>query len=137
MTDFSIVNLRTEVEDSGPKFGFEGKLEARFAKRQLEADGLGVSYQRLEPGEASPFAHRHPEQAEELYVVVAGDGSIVLDGELHAVKTWDAIRVAGPVVRSWEAGPFGLTLLAFGEIHPDDVEMLQLDGSPYAASAAG
>jgi quercetin dioxygenase-like cupin family protein len=134
MTDFSIVNLRADVDDAGPAFGFEGKLEARFAKRALEAQRLGVSYQRLEPGEASPFAHRHPQQPEELYVVVAGEGRIRLDGELHDVKTWDAIHVAGPVVRSWEAGPFGLTLLAFGEIAPDDVEMLQLDGSPYAAS---
>jgi uncharacterized cupin superfamily protein len=136
MTDFSIVNLLSDVEDSAPKFGFGDQLEARFAKHALGAENLGVSYQRLAPDEASPFAHRHGTQAEELYVIVAGDGRVRLDDEHHDVRTWDVVRVRGGVVRSWEAGPEGLTLLAFGEIHPDDVEMLEVvtESSPKASS---
>ena len=35
------------------------------------------------------------------------------------------MRVSGPVVRRFEAGPDGLTVLAFGEIHPSqDAEMI-------------
>jgi uncharacterized cupin superfamily protein len=127
MAEFSIVNLQSDVEDSAPKFGFAPKLEARFAKRALDAKHLGVSYQRIAPDEKSPFAHRHSRQSEELYVVVAGDGRVKLDDEYRDVKAWDVVHVAGPVVRSWEAGADGLTLLAFGEIHPEDTEMVQPD----------
>ncbi len=126
MTDFSIVNLRSEVEDSAQKFGFSPALEARFGKKDLESQRLSVSYQRVAPNESSPFAHRHKEQAEEIYVVVEGSGSVQLDGEARELKEWDAIRVSGSVVRSFEAGDDGLAFLAFGEINPaNDAEMIQ------------
>ena len=130
MASFSIANLRSDVKDSAEQFGFSPTLEARFAKGVLEAEHLGVSYQRVAPDEKSPFAHKHPKQAEELYVVVAGDGRVVLDDEPRDVTTWDVVRVAGPVVRSFEAGPDGLTLLAFGEIHPDDAEIIPSAEAP-------
>jgi quercetin dioxygenase-like cupin family protein len=125
MADFTIVNLKSDVKDSAPAFGLSPALEARFAKGSLQAEHLGVSYQRIAAGEAPPFAHRHPEQPEELYVVVDGTGTITLDGAKKDVAAWDVIRVAGPVVRSFEAGPDGLELLAFGEIHPEDSEIVQ------------
>jgi uncharacterized cupin superfamily protein len=125
VTGFSIVNLRSEVEDSAPKFGFAPALEARFAKTVLESENLGVSFQRLAPDEKSPFAHRHAQQAEEIYVVVGGSGRVKLDDEVRELKQWDAVRVAGPVVRSFEAGAEGLEILAFGEIHPaQDAEII-------------
>jgi len=126
MTDFSIANLRSDVEDSAQKFGFSPALEARFGKKDLESERLSVSYQRVAPNEISPFAHRHKEQAEEIYVVVEGTGRVRLDGEARELKEWDAVRVAGPVVRSFEAGDDGLAILAFGEINPaNDAELVQ------------
>lgn len=131
MTDFSIANLRTEVEDSAQKFGFSPKLEARFGKKDLESQRLSVSYQRVAPNETSPFAHRHKKQAEEIYVVVEGDGRVHLDGEARDLKEWDAVRVAGRVVRSFEAGADGLSILAFGEINPaNDAELIMPDEEP-------
>jgi quercetin dioxygenase-like cupin family protein len=128
MTDFSIANLRTEVADSAKEFGFSPTLEARFGKKDLESEKLSVSYQRVAPNETSPFAHKHKQQAEEIYVVVEGSGKIQLDGEAHDVKEWDAVRVPGPVVRAFEAGPNGLTILAFGEINPaNDAELITPD----------
>ena len=128
MTDFSIANLRSDVEDSAQKFGFSPTLEARFGKKDLESQRLSVSYQRVAPNETSPFAHRHKEQAEEIYVVVEGSGRVLLDGEAHDLEEWDAVRVAGPVVRSFEAGSDGLAILAFGEINPaNDAELIQPD----------
>ncbi|MGI8862710.1 MAG: cupin domain-containing protein [Gaiellaceae bacterium] len=129
MTDFSIANLRSDVEDSALKFGFSPALEARFGKKDLESERLSVSYQRVAPNETSPFAHRHKEQAEEIYVVVQGSGRVQLDGESRQLKEWDAVRVAGPVVRLFEAGDDGLTILAFGEINPaNDAELIQPGG---------
>ena len=128
MTDFSIANLRSDVEDSAQKFGFSPTLEARFGKKDLESERLSVSYQRVAPNETSPFAHRHKEQAEEIYVVVEGSGRVLLDGDAHDLEEWDAVRVAGPVVRSFEAGSDGLSILAFGEINPaNDAELIQPD----------
>ncbi len=131
MTDFSIANLRTEVKDSAQKFGFSPALEARFGKKDLESQRLSVSYQRVAPNETSPFAHRHKEQAEEIYVVVEGSGRVRLDDEARELKEWDAVRVAGPVVRSFEAGDGGLAILAFGEISPaNDAEIIQSGDDP-------
>ena len=137
MANYSIANLRSDVEDSAQKFGFSPTLEERFGKKDLESERLSVSYQRVAPNETSPFAHRHKEQAEEIYVVVEGSGRVRLDGEAHDVEEWDAVRVAGPVVRSFESGPDGLAILAFGEISPaNDAEIIQ-PGTDQAASRAG
>jgi uncharacterized cupin superfamily protein len=128
MADFAIANLRSDVEDSAKQFGFSPTLEARFAKNALESQELSVSYQRIEPDETSPFAHRHKEQPEEIYVVVEGSGKVKLDGQEHDVKEWDAIRVSARVARAWEAGPEGLSILAFGQINPpNDFELIQPD----------
>jgi mannose-6-phosphate isomerase-like protein (cupin superfamily) len=135
MTDFSIANLRTDVADSAKEFGFSPTLEAHFGKKDLESEKLSVSYQRVAPNETSPFAHRHKEQAEEIYVVVEGSGRVLLDGEARDVKEWDAVRVSGPVVRSFEAGADGLAVLAFGEINPtNDAELIMPDDESSEAS---
>jgi uncharacterized cupin superfamily protein len=127
--NFSITNLRRDVENSAAKFGMPDMFEARFAKQKLDARELGVSLQRLEAGQSSPFAHRHPKQPEELYVVIAGGGTITLDDNDHSISTWDVVHVAGPITRSFTAGDDGLEFLAFGQIHPSDAEMVNLDKS--------
>ncbi len=123
--DFSKTNLRA-LEDMAPKFGLPEGFEARFAKSVLDASELAVSLQKLGPKQSSPFAHRHNEQPEELYVVVAGSGSIVLDGDAVELAPWDVVRVAGPVTRSFVAGPDGLEFVAFGRSSPSDAEIVQL-----------
>ena len=130
--DFSRTNLRTDVENAAAKFGLPDSFEAHFAKSELDARELGVSLQRIEAGASMPFAHRHPEQPEELYVVVAGGGTITIDGTEHPLETWDAVHVAGPVARSFAAGDDGLEFLAFGPIHPTDFELLELEGSAHS-----
>lgn len=113
----------TEVEDSAPKFGFGEFQQARFAHSDLDAEQTGFSHHRLHAGKRQPFAHRH-ENAEEIYVVLAGSGRIKLDDEIVDVGPLDAIRVAPPVTRCFEAGPDGLEILAFGALHDGDGEVL-------------
>jgi mannose-6-phosphate isomerase-like protein (cupin superfamily) len=112
MSDFTIVNLG-EVEDAAPKYGLPAEIEARFPKHALGCKTGAVSMQRLAPGFRTPFGHRHGRQ-EELYVIVAGGGSVKLDDEVVQVRQWDVIRVAPETMRNFEAGPDGLELLAFG-----------------------
>lgn len=109
----------TEVEDSAPKFGFGEVQEARFATEDLESEQTGVSHLRVKPGQRQAFAHRHDE-AEEVYVVLAGSGRMKLDDEIIDVEVLDAIRVAPGVTRQFESGSDGLELIAFGPRHQGD-----------------
>ena len=121
MTDpHTRLNL-ADVEDAAPANGFGDRWEARVAREPLGAEQTGVTHFRLHPGKRSPFSHRH-EQAEEIYVVLSGSGTVKLDDELSAVGPLDAIRVAPDVARAFEAGPDGLELLAFGPHHAGDGE---------------
>jgi mannose-6-phosphate isomerase-like protein (cupin superfamily) len=114
----------TEVEDSAPKFGLGENQQARFANRDLDASDTGVSLHRLGAGKRSAFGHRH-ENAEEVYVVLAGSGRVKLDEEIVDLEKMDAVRVAPEVIRAFEAGPEGIELLAFGPRHDGDGEIIQ------------
>jgi mannose-6-phosphate isomerase-like protein (cupin superfamily) len=113
----------TDVKDSAPEFGMEDVQEARFAKGDLEAEETGVSHHRLKPEQRTPFGHRH-EQAEEVYIVIAGSGRLKLDDEIIEVERLDAIRVSPEVVRAFEAGPEGIEVLAVGARHDGDGEVI-------------
>jgi uncharacterized cupin superfamily protein len=112
----------TEVKDSAPEFGMGEMQEARFAKGDLGAEQTGVSHQRLKPNRRSPFGHKH-EEAEEVYVVLAGFGRMKLDDEVIEVEALDAIRVSPEVTRAFEAGPEGIEVLAVGARHDGDGEI--------------
>ncbi len=126
--DYTIRNLQ-EIEDIAPKFGFSEVQEARFPREQVGAETIGFAYHVIHPSKRGG-AHRH-ENAEEVYVVLAGSGRIKLGDEIHELSPLDAIRVAPHVARAFEAGPDGLQILAFGPRHAGDGEMLE--GDPWAA----
>jgi mannose-6-phosphate isomerase-like protein (cupin superfamily) len=127
MSEHTQINLK-DVENSAEKFGFAPDLEARFASGALELEHSGLSYQRLAPGFRMPFGHRHREQ-EEVYVVLTGGGRMRLGDEEVELRPLDAVRVPPALARSFEAGPDGLELIAFGaprtgESAAQDVEQL-------------
>jgi mannose-6-phosphate isomerase-like protein (cupin superfamily) len=123
LTNFTIKNLM-DVEDSAADRGAE--IEARFARKHLGSQHLGVSYFRYGPGFKAPYGHRHREQ-EEVYVVVGGSGRARLADEIVELRRWDTVRVAPAVVRGFEGGPEGLELIAIGSDRPEggDGEMIQ------------
>ena len=116
---YTKANLKADVQDSAPGFGFSPDMEARFASGDLELERCGVGYERLAPGFRVPFGHSHAEQ-EELFVVVSGSGRMKLDDEVLEVGQWDAVRVGPGVMRCFEAGPDGIEVLAFGAPKLDD-----------------
>jgi len=122
---YKVKNLM-EVEDAAPKFGMAPDVEARFARRPLECEQLGISYQRLAPNARMPFGHRHAAQ-EEIYVLLDGSAHVKLEDEIVELHRWDALRVGPETMRAFEAGPEGAAFLAFGAPGADnnDAEMVQ------------
>jgi quercetin dioxygenase-like cupin family protein len=116
MSSYTVVNLR-ELEDVvGDR---APGMEGRFARSKIDSRDLGVSLFSYGANLRSPMAHSHREQ-EEAYVVVAGSGNVLLDGELQELRQWDVLRVAPEVVRAFEGGPDGLELIAIGGPKPAD-----------------
>jgi mannose-6-phosphate isomerase-like protein (cupin superfamily) len=119
---YTKMNL-TETVDSAPQFGLEEIGEAHFAREELDAQTTGFSFHVLRPGKRQPFGHRH-DRAEEVYVVVSGGGRMRLDDEVIDISELDAIRVEPSVLRAFEAGDDGLSVLAFGARHDKDGEVV-------------
>lgn len=119
---YTIKNLES-VEDMARRHGLSDQGEARFAREDLDALQTGVSHQRLRAGKRQQFGHHH-EQAEEVYVVLAGSGRVKLDDEILEIGTLDAIRVSPETMRAFEAGDDGLEILAFGQHFGGDGEMV-------------
>jgi mannose-6-phosphate isomerase-like protein (cupin superfamily) len=125
MSQFSTVNL-LDVEDAvGDR---APGIEGRFARKHLDSRDLGVSLFRYGSSLRSPIAHSHREQ-EEAYVVVAGSGRALLDGDVHELRQWDVLRVAPEVVRAFEAGPEGLDIIAVGGPRPADGDGVMSDAA--------
>ena len=127
MTDYTIKNLKADVDDSATKFGLAPDVEAHFAREDIDAENLGISYQRLAPNVRQTFGHKHAEQ-EEIYVIVDGGGRVKLDDEIRDVEQWDAVRVSNDTIRCFEAGPNGLALLAVGAPFKGKNDAEMLDG---------
>jgi mannose-6-phosphate isomerase-like protein (cupin superfamily) len=112
MSGYTIVNMK-EVEDQAPKFGLSPDLEARFARVALEAELIGLTYQRLAPNFQVPYGHTHKTQ-EEVFVVVDGSMRVKVGDEIKELGPWDAIRVSKETPRGFEAGPDGVEFIAIG-----------------------
>ena len=125
MSSYTKVNLRRDVENQAPRFDMPDELEARFARKPIEGETLGISLMTLDSGFRIPFGHKHPDQ-EEVYVVVRGSGRIKVEDEIVELGEWDAIRFDTHTMRDVEAGPQGVEYLAFGAgADPSDAELVQ------------
>ena len=125
MSDYTNQNLKADVENAAPKFGMPEELEARFGRRALGGESLGLSYMKLAPNFRVPFGHKHSAQ-EEVYVLVSGSARIKLDDEIVELQPWDAVRIGKGTMRNMEAGPDGAEYIAFGAgTDPRDAEMEQ------------
>ncbi|MGE5274844.1 MAG: cupin domain-containing protein [Verrucomicrobiota bacterium] len=119
---YTKTNLRT-VENQAPNFGMPPEMEARFARRAIGGETLGLSLFTLAPGFRIPFGHRHETQ-EEVYVVVRGSARAKVEDEVVELVEWDAIRFPKGTMRQMEAGPNGVEYLAFGAgDDPTEAEM--------------
>jgi quercetin dioxygenase-like cupin family protein len=121
MSAWEIVNLRA-IDDSAQT----EDVQARFARKHLGSRDLGVSLFVYAPNFRSPVGHSHREQ-EEAYVVVEGSGKVRLDDEVRELSLWDVLRVAPEVVRAFEGGPDGISLVAIGGPKPEGGDGVRSD----------
>lgn len=124
MADWTMKNFG-DLRDVSPE---DVQIQWRFAREALGSPELGVSRFTYEPGARMPWGHRHREQ-EEAYVVVAGTGRAKLDDEVLELSTWDVLRVAPSVIRSFEAGPDGLDIICIGGRKPDGGDTERFESS--------
>ena len=116
MSRYATINLM-DIDDAVG--GRVPGLEGRFARKHLDSRDLGVSLFTYAPNLRSPVGHSHREQ-EEAYVVAEGSGRLLLDDEVLDLRQWDVVRVAPEVVRAFEGGPDGLSIIAIGGPKPED-----------------
>lgn len=72
--------------------GNEGRVELH---ETLGLTGAEVSINQLPAGTGVPFVHSH-KQNEEIYGILSGKGSVVLDGETVPLTAGDWLKVSPP-----------------------------------------
>ena len=127
MANYTLLNLRTDIEDMAPQFGMGDGIEAHFARKPLGLEKSGVSYFKLGPGYKLPFGHSHSEQ-EEIYLVVSGTALLKLDDEELELGALDAVRIPVSVTRGMAAGPEGAEIVAFGAPDTDNKDLDMVPG---------
>jgi uncharacterized cupin superfamily protein len=82
----------------------------------------GINFNRVEPGMLSGPPHCHSVD-EEIFVILDGEGSVLLGEEEHAVRRGHVVvRPAGTrVAHAFRAGGDGLTMLAYGTRDDADI----------------
>jgi uncharacterized cupin superfamily protein len=92
-------------------------LTDAFAQRRV-----GVVHVTVAPGALSSPPHCHAAE-EEIFFVLDGDGTLLLDDDEHPVRAGSVVaRPPGTgAAHAFRSGEGGLTLLAFGTHEPHDV----------------
>lgn len=91
--------------------------EKEFLARRVGCKGVGFSFVRYRPGEGGAYMHRHRVQ-EEVFIVLKGQGTIILEGRRHPLPEGTIVRVPPQVYR------------AIGNDSKRDVIFLLLGGVP-------
>ena len=102
MPGYTKRNLKQDVENSAPKFDMPAEMEARFARRAIEGESLGLSHLKLDPNFRIPFGHKHEGQ-EEVYVIVRGSARIKVEDEI--VELASGMRSASTRTRCGPSRP--------------------------------
>lgn len=92
MSDYEV----TEIGNLS-SWGVEEGTGKRFV--DVAASFVGASVNATQPGQSSPFWHRHA-RLEELYIVLEGDGRMVLDDEVIELHGGTVVRVPAHVWRA-------------------------------------
>ena len=94
-----ILEVQTMKNYEKTNVGNEGRVELH---EKLALTGAEISINRLPAGAGVPFVHAHRHN-EEIYGVLEGKGTAVLDGETVELTAGDWLRVAPAAKRQFSA----------------------------------
>jgi uncharacterized cupin superfamily protein len=94
----------------------------RDAGRAAGSRTTGLRLNEVDPGKLGTPPHCHSAE-EELFVVLQGSGELLLGDARHPVRRGHVVaRPPGTgIAHAFQAGPDGLTFLAYGTREPDDM----------------
>jgi uncharacterized cupin superfamily protein len=100
---FTIVHA-SELERAGPKWA--------LVRRSLGVRSFGINLVELQPGETIPEHDETERNQEELFAVLGGSPTIVIDGEEHPAPAGTYARLdPGPKRRIVNNGPGAASVL--------------------------
>jgi len=123
----TIVNL-DEVEE-----GHWGRGDVSAMRRNLGrpigSRTTGLKHATVRPGMLSSLPHCHTSE-EEVFVVLDGSGTLVLDDDEHPVRAGSVVaRPPGTgVAHAFRGGDDGLTMLCYGTRVPGDIRYYPRSG---------
>ncbi len=95
------------MSKSGNNYKLESIGDIKNTGREVLHDkllltGCEISVNELPAGVSVPFVHAH-KQNEEVYIILAGEGQVYIDGEELPVKQGDIIRIDPAAARCFKA----------------------------------
>ncbi|WP_322659906.1 cupin domain-containing protein [Dendronalium sp. ChiSLP03b] len=98
-------------------FDFDNLPQLSSPRQQLNLHAVGIGLIQLPDDEGYTFTHSHAEQ-EEVYIVVSGQGEILIDGELVQIERGDLVRVSPQARRALKAAKqTALFVICVGGVH--------------------
>ncbi|MDE7213777.1 MAG: cupin domain-containing protein [Anaeroplasmataceae bacterium] len=79
---------------------FNGREELH---NQLSLTGAEISINKLPAGSGVPFVHSHKKN-EEIYIIIEGEGSVLIDDETIHLTKGDCLRISPKAKRQFSAG---------------------------------
>jgi uncharacterized cupin superfamily protein len=98
-----------QAGDVEPAFGVFRKMRVA-----LGVEGFGINQVELPPGASGREHDEAGSGQEEVYVVLAGSGTMAVDGEDVPLRAGTWLRVDAASTRLPTAGPGGMTFIAVG-----------------------
>ena len=116
----SILNVDQAEAETSDRENHRGRWRKLAAMAGARRTGLNLI--ELDPGQMASPPHCHSAE-EEIFVVLDGDGTLLLGDDEHPVRQFDVVaRPAGTgVAHAFRAGESGLTFLAYGTREPNDI----------------
>ncbi|MEM7553681.1 MAG: cupin domain-containing protein [Cyanobacteria bacterium P01_A01_bin.84] len=83
-------------------FNFDNLPYLSSPRRQLDLKAVAIGLIQLPADEGYTFTHSHAEQ-EEVYIIISGQGVILIDGKIIEISRGDIVRVSPQAKRALKA----------------------------------
>lgn len=99
---------------------------------QLSLTGAEISINNLPAGAGVPFVHSHRKN-EEIYVVLSGKGTAVIDGETITLSAGDWVRISPTAKRQFSAAEDASISFACIQVKENSLEGYTMDDAVVEA----